>query len=573
MIRNLATATAGAAMVIAAPAAAQEAAGYWAGTLELSADLKLRVGVQISRDDAGALAGTLDSPDQDAFNIPLAAIEAEGGTLKFTVPAIGASFEGNWDEARSFWTGTFQQGPAALPLSLVPGTPFTAEPLPAQWTMPDDAGIAELIDERIALREGAGMVIGVIEPSGTRIVARGPSNAPAFDGDTLFEIGSVTKVFTALLLADMALDGTVALDDPVAKYLPEGATMPTRSGKDITLRQLSMQNSGLPRLPDNMPFGDPDDPYADYTEQHLLDFLAGHELRRDPGAEYEYSNLGIGLLGYALARAAGTDYESLLRQRILDPLEMNDTGIALSPDQQGRLATPHDMYMRPVKPWALPALAGAGALRSDTSDMLQFLAAALDPDSPIGPAMALTLSERLDAAGSDNQTALGWMITTPPTGEVVLHGGGTGGFRSFAALQRETGRAVVGLTNAAVEPSAQDITLHVLFGSPKANALPVPPAPPPPQAREAVSLTPAQLDHVTGTYQMAPEFLIEVRREGERLMAQLTGQPPFEIFPEASLEFFWKVVDAQIRFTEEDGVVTGAVFSQDGRTAEIDKVG
>ena len=78
---------------------------------------------------------------------------------------------------------------------------------------------------------------------------------------------------------------------------------------------------------------------------------------------------------------------------------------------------------------------------------------------------------------------------------------------------------------------------------------------------------------MTGTYQLAPQFLIEVRREGERLMAQLTGQPPFEIFPEAPLEFFWKVVDAQIRFTEEDGVVTGAVFSQDGRTVEIDKIG
>jgi hypothetical protein len=141
------------------------------------------------------------------------------------------------------------------------------------------------------------------------------------------------------------------------------------------------------------------------------------------------------------------------------------------------------------------------------------------------------------------------------------------------ALQPETGRAVVGLTNSGVEPGAQDIALHALAGVPVANALPVPEAPPPPPAREEVELTPAQLDHVVGTYQLTPQIRIAVRREGERLMAQLTGQQPFQIHPEAPLSFFWKVVDAQIRFTEENGEVTGAVFSQDGRTVEIDKVG
>ena len=186
------------------------------------------------------------------------------------------------------------------------------------------------------------MVLGVLEPAGTRIVARGPAGAPAFDAGTVFEIGSMTKVFTALLLADMALKGEIALDDPVEKYLPDGATMPVRNGKAITLRHLTMQNSGLPRLPDNMPYADPEDPYADYTEQNLLDFLAGYELPRDPGAEYEYSNLGVGLLGHVLARAAGKDYETLLRERILDPLGMDDTAIALSPAMQARFATPHD---------------------------------------------------------------------------------------------------------------------------------------------------------------------------------------------------------------------------------------
>ncbi|MGV3553981.1 MAG: serine hydrolase [Croceibacterium sp.] len=553
---------------------AQDAVGYWQGTLTISATLKLRAGVSIERGADGTLTGTFDSPDQNAFGIPLAGVELADGKLTFDIPPISGRFEGTWDPSTQAWNGTFNQGGGSLPLVLTAGeaperTP--PAPLPADWTIPGDAALGELLDERIAQRAGAGMVLGVIEPAGTRIVARGPAGGPKFDGDTVFEIGSMTKVFTALLLADMALKGEVSLDDPVEKYLPEGAGMPVRNGKAITLRHLTMQNSGLPRLPDNMPYADPLDPYADYTEQHLLDFLGRYELPRDPGAEYEYSNLGVGLLGYVLTRAAGKDYEALVRERILDPLGMHDTAITLDPGMHARFAMPHDEFMRQTKPWTLPVLAGAGALRSTASDMLRFLAAALDPQSPLAPAMALTLAERLGEADK-RQTALGWMVGHPPTGEIVFHGGGTGGFRSFMVLQPNKNRAVVALTNSAIEPSAEDVALHAIIGLPVAEAGPVPEAPPAAAPRQEVALTSGQLDHVAGTYQLTPQIQIVVRREGERLMAQLTGQPPFPIFPESPLSFFWKVVDAQIRFTEEDGVVTGAVFSQNGQTIEIAKV-
>lgn len=574
MNRNWIAAGAAVTLAISAPALAQDAVGYWQGTLTISEAMKLRAGVTIERGADGALTGTFDSIDQNAFGIPLAAIELKDGELAFTVPAVSGAYRGKWDAAARAWNGTFTQGGASLPLVLTAAEPparTPPAPLPADWSVPDDAALGAMLDDRIALRPGAGMVLGVIEPSGTRIVARGPAQGPKFDGDTVFEIGSMTKVFTALLLADMALNGEVALDDPVEKYLPEGATMPARGGKAITLRHLTMQNSGLPRLRDNMPYADPLDPYADYTEQHLLEFLGRYELPRDPGAEYEYSNLGVGLLGYVLTRAAGKDYEALVRERILDPLGMHDTAIGLNSGLHARFAMPHDEFMRQTKPWTLPVLAGAGALRSTASDMLRFLAAALDPQSPLAPAMALTLSERLGEADKQ-QTALGWMAGHPPTGETLFHGGGTGGFRSFMALQPERDRAIVGLTNSAMEPSAQDIVLHAIMGAPVAEAGPVPEAPPPVPVREEVPLTSAQLDHVAGTYQLTPQIQIAVRREGERLMAQLTGQPPFQIFPESPLAFFWKVVDAQIRFTEEGGKVTGAVFSQGGQTAEIAKV-
>ena len=250
---------------------------------------------------------------------------------------------------------------------------------------------------------------------------------------------------------------------------------------------------------------------------------------------------------------------------------MKDTGIALSPAQQKRFATPYDAYMRPTKPWHLSVLVGAGAIRSTANDMLRFLAAALDPRSKIGPQVALTLSERR-RYNPQVQMALGWSILDAPGGEVAMKDGGTGGFRSDMALQPATGRAVVVLTNSAVEPSATDLALHTLIGSPVVEAKPVPPAPPPPSQHTEVTLTPAQLDHVVGTYQLTPAARVTIRRDGDHLMAQVTGQAAFPIYPESALAFFWKVVDAQIRFVETGGEVTGAVFSQNGATIDAKKV-
>src|SRR5690606_31689949 len=121
------------------------------------------------------------------------------------------------------------------------------------------------------------------------------------DAQSVFEIGSITKAFTGILLADMVLRGEVSLDDAVSKYLPASVTMPSRNGQQITLAHLSMQNSGLPRLPGNMNPADPLNPYADYTVDQLYAFLSGYTMTRDPGAQYEYSNLAVGLLGHTLS--------------------------------------------------------------------------------------------------------------------------------------------------------------------------------------------------------------------------------------------------------------------------------
>ena len=314
MIRNLLLAVVGSILCLSVPASAQEVVGYWRGTLKVSDQVSLRIGVHIEKGADGTLTGSVDSPDQNVFDLPIAEATQSGNSFSFNLKAPPASYSATWDPSDHAWKGAWHQGAGSLPLVLTAGEPFehTAAPsLPANWAVPSNDAIAALIDQRIALRKGAGMVVGVIDPGGKRVVARGPAGSTPFDGNTEFEIGSMSKVFTALILADMALKHEVSLDDPAQKYLPAGATMPSRDGKVITLRMLAMQYSGLPRLPDNMPVSDPQDPYADYTESDLLAFLKGYQLTRDPGSQYEYSNLGYGLLGYLLARAAHTDYTRL----------------------------------------------------------------------------------------------------------------------------------------------------------------------------------------------------------------------------------------------------------------------
>src|SRR5690242_6716589 len=218
--------------------------------------------------------------------------------------------------------------------------------------------IREILAKRIDLQKQAtGIAVGIVEPGGRQVIARG-----AADGDTIFEIGSISKVFTSLLLADMVNRNEVALLDPAAQYL-SGVSLPERSGKSISLLDLATHYSGLPPLAGN------DDLYS---------FLSTYRLPRDPGSEYEYSNLGAGLLGHILTRRAGTDYESLIRTRITQPLRMPDTGITLSPSMKRPAATGHTATLAPVPDSDLPStLAGAGALRSSVNDMLTLLEAFL----------------------------------------------------------------------------------------------------------------------------------------------------------------------------------------------------
>ena len=309
-----------------------------------------------------------------------------------------------------------------------------------------------------------GVVVGTTSAAGRVVVGHGRlgTDDPAQpDGDTVFEIGSITKVFTSTLLADLVSKAELRLDTPVQSLLGDEVRVPARDGAEITLGHLATHSSGLPRLPTNFAPEDPTNPYADYTVDDLYAFLSSHELARDIGAAVEYSNLGFGLLSHALALREGTDFETLIGERILEPLEMRDTAVELTPDLRERLAPGHDGRLEPAANWDLPVLAGAGALRSTVNDLLTFLEANLGlRESPLGEAMELARTPRRSDPALGMDIGLGWIIASDGDHEFVWHNGGTGGYASFMGFDPEAGEGIVILSNAAL--SVDDLAYRLI---------------------------------------------------------------------------------------------------------------
>lgn len=255
--------------------------------------------------------------------------------------------------------------------------------------------------------------------------------------DTRFEIGSLTKTFTALLLAEMAARGDVRYDDPVDRYLPV-------SGRGITLEHLATHTSGLPRLPPGLLRvalrSWYTNPYRDYGPDQVLAAI-DRTRRRPPGEKVRYSNFAVGVLGHALAAAADRPYEDLLTERVLRPLALTDTDCRTAPQATGHRRG------KPQPPWQIPGLPAAGALRSTASDLLRLLTAYLSPhDTPLATALTETIRPRERAFGAKH-LALVWNIRPRPDHDLIFHSGGTRGFTAFTGFSPQTRTAVVALTN------------------------------------------------------------------------------------------------------------------------------
>ena len=340
----------------------------------------------------------------------------------------------------------------------------------ASWAEPSPSDEAAASMARILAKPQAypasGMVAGLLDARGQRIVTQGTSDADngrALDGDTVFDIASVTKLFTALILADNVVRGQMAMHDPLARYLPADVHVPDFQGQPITLLDLVTYSPGLPGWPADMPKLKLA-PFPDYSTEQLYQSLANTTLTVPPGTQYVYSNFGYGLLGLALARHAGTDFESLVVSRICRPLGMESTRITPTPSMQARKSPGHVQNLAKVASWEFPpAFAAMGALRSSANDMLKFLAAATGAKrSPLAPAFAEMLKIERPADKPDTKVAAGWFITSAYGDRLVWKDGGILGYSSWLGYSDLHRNGVVVLANGILSGDTWTLGKHLL---------------------------------------------------------------------------------------------------------------
>jgi D-alanyl-D-alanine-carboxypeptidase/D-alanyl-D-alanine-endopeptidase len=424
----------------------------------------------------------------------------------------------------------------------------------------DDSVVRRLIQERIETRRNVGLAVGIIDSRGERHVyasgiARAFGSAPV-DANTVFEIGSLTKTFTAAILADMVRHGEVSLDDPIERYLPPGVRL-NPNGREITLLDLATHSSGLPGMPANFRPANPNDPYADYGTSQLHAFLAGYTPPHPPGEQYVYSNLGVGLLGELLSVHAKTPYETLVARRLLEPLGMTDTRILLLPEMRRRLSTGHNRDVDEVANWNLDALAAAGAFRSTLTDMLKYLAANLDSTNGVlGPVLHDAQLPRRATTIPNTQIGLAWHVLHANGSDIVWHNGETGGYHSFIGFDPLRRVGAVILSNSAT--SVDDLGFHLVDARIPLNP---PPAPPTEIAQDTTIVR-----QYVATYELAPGAQMNVTRDRSKLYIQLTGQQRFRVFPVSDTTYRLTAVDAQLSFHHDaQGKITEAVLHQGGR--------
>ncbi|WP_207514562.1 serine hydrolase [Longitalea luteola] len=329
--------------------------------------------------------------------------------------------------------------------------------------------IQKIINKEVELKRTPSMVVGTIDAAGKRQVVSAGSISDKKqltpDGSSLYEIGSINKVFTSLLLADMVLKKQVNLDDPISKYLPASVTVPVVKDKPITLQHLATHSVGWPRMPDNYDPQNPDNPFADYTIEQLFDYISRARFDYAPGTWFQYSNTGYALLGHILSQVAGKPYETLVKERICAPLGLTNTTMIVTPEQKARLAGGHSEYGAPVQSWDLPAIAGTGGLRSTVNDLLNFAAANLGHlKTDLYPAMQLAHIPRIRKGDVGMEVTLGWTLEKAKDGDEYLwKDGTTGGYRAIILLNRTKKTGVVILSNS-LNP-INDIAYHILYPS------------------------------------------------------------------------------------------------------------
>ncbi len=451
-----------------------------------------------------------------------------------------------------------------------------------EW--PQEKKIDGIVQPLVDAEEIVGVVVGIVTPEGSHVLRYGStslSESTPPDGDTIFEIGSLTKVVTGVLLVRMVAGQSVELEDPVRKYLPGSVNVPTVNGKPMTLLHLATHTAGLPRDPANLRPKDPLNRFDGYSERQLYACLSGlgedtfgkktADGEHKSHSTYQYSNVGVGLLGHLLSRKGKKPFELLVREMIRDELQMADTCITLDDEQSKRLATGYYFYDQVAPSSSAGCIPGYGGFRSTVNDLLKFLAAHLrGGDSPIDPAIRLALQPHYDM---DENSSVGLCWHIDRTTGTVWHGGTTTGFTSAMAFNSRSGFGVVVLTNS----KSLVITplVHALLGAAQGEM------PQPIRPLTRIKVDEDVLDSYTGTYQdKSKPFLDALRstrtivREGDHLKVKgLNPTERFPLFPVTETGFICKGEDIYAKFRRNnDGEVLGIELILWGSKSQLTKL-
>ncbi len=427
-----------------------------------------------------------------------------------------------------------------------------------------DAELKSITEQRLlGDRTGACFAVAVIDKTVSRaMVCADPKNLSRISANSAFEIGSVTKTMTAALLADLIVQGKASLDDPISKYLPVDAIVPSFEGKPILLKHLVTHTSALPVVPDFSNAPDATNPYVNVDEASLLVTLSKAKLKRAPGSEFEYSNYAMMLLTSMIVKRAGADFETLLRTRLFAPIGMKNSYVNLKP-KAADAAQGHAPNGKNVPAWTFKTnVAGVGGVRSTLDDVVAYVQAQLGmTTSTISPALKLT--QQTVKTEANPPRAMNWMLGPLDSHFVHAHEGGTGGFAAFTAFDLETKRGVVILSDTAMSSVGGLSTLgnHLVDAR-----LPLG------KPRTLKVADTALLDALVGQYDAVPGLQLMLSREGGKLFTQATGQEKFEMGYDSEGDFFPLTFDALLKVKKRADGGYALLLLQGGGAIPLKKI-
>ncbi|NGX28397.1 MAG: Beta-lactamase [Candidatus Anoxychlamydiales bacterium] len=388
-----------------------------------------------------------------------------------------------------------------------------------------------------------GMVIGIIKEDGTKFYKYGQmavDDSTPIDENAIFETGSITKIFTSLLLAQMVRNGDVKMDDPIEMYLPKGVKVPQFNGKKITFDHLATHSAGFDYMPENFIMSDMYNPFRGYSVESLYDYLSNYELDYEPGTQYKYSNVCVGLLSHILSLLTNKEFEELVTERLLKDLQMDSTIVNILPEMEKRFPKAH-MRDKIVPHWKCEVFEGAGALHSTPKDLARFIEANLGfYKTDLYP----LLKEACQSRGSQEVPYLDvgheWNISYQYKPEMIYHGGATGGHQIFIGFCPETKTGVVVCSNSCAW--IYDIGRNILNKNWYLK-----------KYRQQAIIVPMMLYKFIGEYENIDDgsiCKIDIKSDGHQsiLLLKWGYYPSIPMFPSTEKDFFLKVKPIEINF-------------------------